>query len=122
MAWVTMRLALAPVFKEHAMPAMHAIPLTIEPEAEALAAELGVQKELDQIIDHARRTITGLQCLNVKFAPAYDTGEEGIIIEAIRDPASPAINDWTWDQSSDWKLASFSPDVYRHITLLDEFG
>src|SRR5437016_14485863 len=100
MAWATMRLVIRTCFKEPAMHAMHAIPLTVEPEATALAAELGVQKELDQMLDHARRTITGLQCLNVKFAPAYDTGEASIIIEAIRDPASPELNGWTWDQFS----------------------
>lgn len=104
------------------MPTTQNIPLSVEPEAAALVAELGLQTELDQMLDHARQTITGLQRLKVKFAPAYDTGEEGIIIEATRDPANSQSKDWTWDQFSRWKIATFSPEVYRHFTLLDEIG
>jgi hypothetical protein len=94
----------------------------VEPEAAALVAQLGLQAELEQMLEHARRTITGLQYLAVQFAPAYDTGEEGIIIMAVRDPASPDLKDWAWDQYSEWKITTFSPDVYRHFTLLDEYG
>jgi hypothetical protein len=104
------------------MSAPDAIPVTVEPEAAALVAQLGLQVELEQMLDHAKRTITGLQCLNVKFSPAYDTGEEGIEIQAIRDPPSPDINNWRWDQFSKWKITTFSPDVCRYIALLDEFG
>ena len=104
------------------MHATQAIPLTVEPEAAALVAELGLQAELEQMLDHARRTITGLQSLGVKFAPAYDTGEEGIIIEAVRSPASRETSDWTWEQFSRWKVSTFSPDVWRYFTLLDEYG
>jgi hypothetical protein len=108
--------------KEVAMRATDAIQVTVEPEAAALVAELGMQAELEQMIDHARRTITGLQGLNVRFGPAYDTGEERVILQAIRDPASLDIKAWTWDQWSRWEITTFSPDVFRHFTLLDEFG
>src|SRR5437879_6133803 len=104
------------------MSTTHAIPLTVEAEAAALVAELGLQTELEQMLEQARQTITGLRRLQVKIAPAYDTGEEGIIIEATRDPASRDRNEWTWEQFSRWKIATFSPDVYRHFTLLDEYG
>jgi hypothetical protein len=104
------------------MHTTHAVPLTVEPEAAALVAELGLQAPLEQMLEHARRTITGLQSLQVKFGPAYDTGEERIIIEAVRDPASRDSTAWTWEQFSRWKLSAFSPDVYRHFTLLDEYG
>jgi hypothetical protein len=104
------------------MRATDTIPVTVEPEAATLVAELGLQAEPEQMIDHARWTITGLQCLNILFMPAYDTGEERVILQALRDPSSPDLNAWTWDQYSNWKLTTFSPDVYRHFTLSDEFG
>jgi len=93
----------------------------VEPEAAALVSALGLQAELEQMLEHARQTIAGLQRLQVKFGPAYDTGEERIIIEAIRDPASRGSAAWTPDQYSRWKSAAFSPDVRRHFTLLDEY-
>jgi hypothetical protein len=104
------------------MPTTHTVPLVVEPEAASLVAELGLQVELEQILEHARQTITGLRRLQVKIAPAYDTGEEGIIIEASRDPASRNNSNWNWEQFSRWKIATFPPDVYRHFTLLDEYG
>lgn len=85
----------------------------------ALVAELGLQPELEKMLEHARQTITGLQRLQVKFAPAYDTGEDGIIIEAVRESSSRQTSAWTWDQFSRWKIATFPPDVCRHFTLLD---
>jgi hypothetical protein len=103
------------------MHATHGIPLTVEPEAAALVSELGLQAELDQMLEHARQTIAGLRRLQVRFGPAYDTGEERVIIEAVRDPASRASKAWTREQYSRWKSAAFSPDVYRHFTLLDEY-
>jgi hypothetical protein len=97
------------------------IPVTIDPEAQALAAQLGLQAELQQMLEHARRTIAGLHALRVKFAPAYDTGEDGIVIEAVRDPASRETSAWTWDEYSRWKTSTFPPDVCRYFTLLDEY-
>jgi hypothetical protein len=93
--------------------------LTVEPAAEALVTELGLQSELEKMLEHARQTIGGLQRLQVKFAPAYDTDAEGIIIEAIREPSSRQTSAWSWDQFSRWKIATFPPDVCRHFTLLD---
>jgi hypothetical protein len=103
------------------MHTTHRIPLTVEPEAAALVSELGLQAELDQMLEHARQTIAGLQRLQVRFGPAYDTGEERVIIEAVRDPASRTSTAWTPDQYSRWKWTTFSPDAYRHFTLLDEY-
>jgi hypothetical protein len=85
------------------------VPGIVEPAAAALVAELGLQSELDKMLEHARQTITGLQRLQVKFAPAYDTGEEGIIIEAIREPSSRHSGTWTWDELSRWKIALSRP-------------
>src|SRR5438045_1594863 len=104
------------------MQTSHAAPLPVEAEAAALVAVLCLHAPLDQMLEHARRTITGLQSLQVKFGPDYDTGEQRIISEAVRDPASRDSTAWTWEQFSRWKLSAFSPDVYRHFTLLDEYG
>jgi hypothetical protein len=94
------------------------IPVTVESEAAALAGRLGLRAELEQMVEHARQTVPGLRRIEVRFAPAYDTGEDGILIEALRDPGGRTA-EWTKRQWTAWELATFSPDVLRYFTLLD---
>jgi hypothetical protein len=103
---------------EHAM-ATATIPLTVDPEADELVAELGMRSDLERMLDRARQTIPGLLRLHVVFGPPYDTGPEpSVVIEAYRDPAHREPDDQVWNQFSRWKTQAFSPDVYRHFTLL----
>src|SRR4051794_24974808 len=57
-------------------------PVTVSPEAAARVAELGLQREFEQIVEHTRQTIPGLRRLEVTLAPAHDTGD---------DPASSSM-------------------------------
>lgn len=92
---------------------------TVEPEAADLVAELGMQKELERMLEHARQSIPGLLRLQVMFAPPYDTGPDpSVVIEAHRDAAHREPDDQVWNQFSRWKIQAFSPDVCRHFTLL----
>jgi hypothetical protein len=101
------------------MGAIPAIPLTVDPEASALVAELGLQAELERMLEHARHTVSGLLQLYVVFAPPYDTGPDpAIVIEAHRDPTARQPDDQTWYRFSRWQIATFSPDVFRHFVLL----
>jgi hypothetical protein len=103
------------------MHTTHAIPVTVDPEAAALVSDLGLQTELERMLEHARQTVSGLLRLDVKFGPAYDTGEERVIIEAVRDRASRGTTGWTPMEYGRWQSTTFSPDVHRHFTLLDEY-
>jgi|GEM_PF-1520790 hypothetical protein len=95
------------------------VPLAIEPQAAQLVKELGMQAELDQMLERARQIIPGLRRLHVLFAPPYDTGPDpSVVIEAYRDAAAQEPDDLHWDLYSKWQSATISPDVYRHLTLL----
>ncbi len=94
------------------------IPVTVEPEAAELVAELGMQAEFERMLDQARQTIPGLRRIVVEFAPPYDTGPDpGVLIMAYRDPSFRRPDDSAWDQYSRWKTTTFHPDVFRHFTL-----
>ena len=97
-------------------------PVTISPEATARVAELGLQREFEQILEHTRQSIPGLRRIEVTLAPAHDTGDDPrIILDAFlsdRDsPQNPVTNRWR-----DWVLATCSPDVWRHFMLLTVDG
>jgi hypothetical protein len=94
------------------------IPLTIAPEAAERVAELGLQREFEQMLEHARLLLPGLRRLEVTLAPPYDTGDEPrVIIDAFIPPRDPSsdLPDRAYEA---WVLATFSPDVLRHILLM----
>jgi hypothetical protein len=93
------------------------IPITVSAEADQRIAELGMQRELWLMLDHALRTLHGLQAVTVELALPYDTGEEpGITIEAALSPSTAqAADNIAW---RDWFLARFPPDIRRYFHLM----
>jgi hypothetical protein len=95
------------------------IPTTITAEAAELVAELGMQAELERMLEHARRTISRLRRLQVEYGPDYDAGTDpAVLINAYRDPPAEALGDRTWQEFSRWKISTFPPEVFSHFTLL----
>jgi hypothetical protein len=98
------------------------VPVTIEPEAAARVAELGMQAELERMLEHTRQTVPGLRAIDVQLALPYDTGDEtSIIIQATMD--NPHLEyDSTEDQLGAWKVDTFPPDVCRYFVILTVYG
>jgi hypothetical protein len=94
------------------------VPVTITAEAAAHVAELGMQAEFERMLEHARQVIPGLKRLEVELQPPYDTGDEpAVVILALQrevgpPDASPQM------RFGEWQVHTFSPDVFRHFTLL----
>jgi hypothetical protein len=70
------------------MSTITSIPIKVTPEAATRISELGMQRELEIMIEHTCQTIPGLRAVEVQLALPYDTGgEPRIVIEAQRpDP------------------------------------
>jgi len=93
------------------------IPLTIEPEAAACLAELGMQAELEQMIEHTRQVVPDLTRIRILLESLYEPGDEQIIcIEAFVDPDSKDDGScyWPWNE---WLIATFPYEVFRHFGL-----
>jgi hypothetical protein len=93
------------------------VPITITPEAAEVVARLGMQAELDRLLERAVQTVPALKRIEVVLEPPYDTGaEDKITIEAIRgDPER--LDDPTWYQWRDWIIGTSSSDVLWHFHL-----
>jgi hypothetical protein len=63
------------------------IPVTVAEDAAARVAELGLQHEFAQMIEHARQTLPGLRQLRVglEYDPVHPEYEPKIVILAQRD-------------------------------------
>jgi hypothetical protein len=98
------------------------VPVTVEPEAAARVAELGMQAELERMLEHTRQTVPGLRAIEVQLALPYDTGDEtSIIIQAtMEDPhLEDDPTDTEWDK---WQVRTFPPDVCRYFVLISVYG
>lgn len=93
--------------------------VTVTPEAAARVAELGFQKEFEQLVERARTTIQGVRWLEVRREPPYDTGDEEQVVIWIRIADNQLLNNPSIDTFIDWKLETFSPDVCWHISTVE---
>lgn len=105
------------------MPTLSSIPVTVTPEAAERVAELGMQGELEQMLEHTRQTVTGLQKIKLILEPSYDMGDDPFLtIEATRDQALCEADDSTRREWSQWFVRHFTPDVVRHFGIRVYFG
>jgi hypothetical protein len=94
------------------------VPVTVQPEAAALVAELGYETAYEQMLDYIRHNVAGLRRIAVTYGDVYEPGEwPAIIFEVYRDPATNGLEDRTWHRVSDWKISTFHPDVWRYFTV-----
>jgi hypothetical protein len=99
------------------MSASTTIPVTVTPEAADRVAELGMQAELERMIEHARQTLPGLHRLDVILEPPYDTGPTPYLtVKAqVERNADYRRTKTAWE---DWFIVQFPPEVREHITLM----
>ena len=94
--------------------------VTISPEAEQLAAELGMRSEMDLMIEHACQTIPGLERMEVAVVPPCDMDEQDhIMLYAYRGVEQQDASDWTGSEFHRWEIETFPPAVCVKFTLMD---
>lgn len=100
------------------MATLTTVPVTVTPEAAGRVAELGMQRELQQMLEHAPRLIPGLRSIEVVLELPYDTGDETrITIEATADLNAPGMHQ-AEKQYATWVINTFPPEVWSYLHLL----
>ena len=93
------------------------VPTTMTPGAMALAKELGLERELEAILEQGRRTVKGLRSYQVSADTESSMGPV-IIVEAKVDPdadGDPSHLAW-WS----WRIDQFGPDVASDFIVIVE--
>ncbi len=94
------------------------VPVTIRPEAAARVTELGMQEELQQMIEYARQAVPELAAIEVEVAERYDMGDEpGVSIVAYSDRAFAPEDTTSWEVRR-WAVETFPPHVLQHLCIL----
>src|SRR4051794_11890456 len=93
------------------MNANPTVPVKVTPQAQARLAELGMQAQLEQMLEHVLRNVPRLTHIDVELLERYDTGgEPGVSINAWRAcPWQEAAKVW-WDLAG-WVVTTFPPQV-----------
>ncbi len=98
---------------------MSAVPLEVTEEAAAHIAALGLQQELEQMLDWVRRNVVGLREIRVAMRRRFvwDNIPPYVIIWASQEkPAEGTPYDlieWDW---AGWKAQTFPPNVCTSFT------
>ncbi len=94
------------------------VPITVESDATARVADLGMESQLQQMLEHTQQAVAGLRSIQVKLAydPEEPDDDPRIVIRAYRrDPDSDYDpTDWDWGV---WFVNTFPPDVCRHFGM-----
>jgi hypothetical protein len=92
-------------------------PVTVTPDAAARLAELGLETEVDQILEHARQVLPELARIEVVRIDRYDMGgEPGIAVEAYGKNYSSPDAGIFW-KLADWMATTFPPAVLEHVSV-----
>jgi hypothetical protein len=97
------------------------IPVTVTEEAGGRVADLGMQRELEQMLDWARQNVADLRGVRVALGGPliYRDERPTVILWAHRDwPADKGplpLVEWEW---AGWKAQTFAPQVCTSFTLI----
>jgi hypothetical protein len=101
------------------------VPVVVSEEAAARVAELGIQREMEQMIDHARATAPGLHAIHVEleYDPSCVHRDPLVAVIAYHDvPPEGAAKDRTsWDWAG-WEAVTFPGQVLINMGLFSEYG
>jgi hypothetical protein len=91
------------------------IPVHIEPEAAARVEELGMRRQVDQMLEFLKQNVPGLRAISVaEDAEANPRDEATLIITTHQaDPGpGPDPSSWRWLV---WFAETFPAEVCRHF-------
>jgi hypothetical protein len=104
---------------------MTVVPVQLGEGVETWLAQLGMQKELQTMIDWVQQNVPGVQGIRVelaKYESFYLEGKRHATIWAHCDlPAEEVLNDVTLVGWGIWKAQTFSARVCVHFTMMCAF-
>jgi hypothetical protein len=93
------------------------IPVTVTPEAAARIAKLGIQAEVDRMIDYARHNIPELARIEVNLYDRYELGDEpGLSVDIYSRHPFDQGDCFTRDMGH-WVVRTFPPEVLVQVIM-----
>src|SRR6516162_7801297 len=96
------------------------VPVIVTTEAAQQAAQWGMEREFEQMIEHLQNHIAGLRSIEVYFDPgAPDAPDPGIVIVPIL-PLDRYESDHKTiaEDIFQWRMSTFRPEVYVNFCII----
>ncbi len=100
------------------------VPVVLEEGVAARVEELGMERELQMMLDWVRANVSGLLGIRVDLGPpeAHLHGKQGVFLRAHRDLSrEQALKDLIEMDWGIWKAQTFPPRVCNHFTMTSRF-
>lgn len=93
------------------------VPVTIEADAQQRINQLGRQKEVEEMLEHAMQSIPGLVRIEVAYADYEGTGIEPVVFDAVvkQNATNELIAiDHEWNS---WRYSVYPPEIAMQFIL-----
>ncbi len=97
------------------MSSASTIPVEITPETAARAEQLGIRRQLEEILEYTRQNVADLRSVAVTlYHDREEPGEPHLSLECWRDGPS-RVDEEAWERWTDWLIRHYPPDVVRWL-------
>ncbi len=93
------------------------VPVAITPEAAAHVAQLGYQREFEEMLEHTLKTVPHVRRVDVYLEPDEDLGFPKVMIQPTLDRSANALEDRAWWKWSSWAAETYPGQVLIHFLL-----
>ncbi len=99
------------------------VPVTVTPEASERMAEVGVQREFEEIVEHIQQTVPDLRGIAVELHYYPDNNDDTkIVIWAKREPCRGEYKyDPTDNQFIEWFVRQYPPEVLLVFVMISDY-
>jgi hypothetical protein len=92
------------------------VPVTLPPDAAARLAELGMQREFDQMVDKIRQTVPELFRIEVEVADRMDGTPTCLVLSALSSRSYNGLIEPD-KELRQWKVTTFPPEVCESLSM-----
>jgi hypothetical protein len=104
-------------FQQVVMATSTLVPTTVSSAAKARIAELGLNAQVERMIDYARENLPSLSRIEVSLNERDDEeAPPGVAVAAYSREEAASASRIFWDLAS-WATAEFPPEVLEHLHL-----
>jgi hypothetical protein len=98
-----------------------AVPVTVTAEAAERIAELGMAREFEQMVAHAKQTAPALRAIEVRLQhDRHARDEPGVVLWIRRE--EPGVEDDATDRNwARWQVMIFPPAVCRQFSMISVY-